>query len=362
MAPARIIRPIALGVALLIGGVLVFTDPSGPSTPAVSAPAQRPLRQAFPAATIADAPARLADGTRYQPGLYLDATTSIGVAPTPDGTAQRVLLRTGGTVREVARAGQDRYPRFAAFTAAGDDVFWVESTATTTQPLQHRIFRLAWREDSAGVPLAADTGDAEFTGGEYDLVAHDGLLSWAAVAGPATEIRSVPLDGGPVTTTSVDGSYELSAWPWLQTGAAARAAGRQELRDLATGKRITIVKSAAETVDCGPSWCRSVVSSGTGGDTSLALLHPDGTARRRVGGVDTFPAAGPPALLDRFSAVLQTGTRTAYDSSHRLALYDLRTDRLITVADDADQVFARGHMLWWSRGDVWHSLDLATLR
>ncbi|MGI5239263.1 hypothetical protein [Dactylosporangium sp. CA-139066] len=69
--------------------------------------------------------------------------------------------------------------------------------------------------------------------------------------------------------------------------------------------------------------------------------------------------------MDRFEAVIETGTRTAFDSSQHLALYDLTTDRLITVADGVDQVMAGEHMLWWSTGErqagTWHSLDLSTL-
>ncbi|MEU7874424.1 hypothetical protein [Dactylosporangium sp. NPDC049140] len=361
MVRARLIRSVALGVALLVGGWLVVSGTPGSSVPAVSAPPQRTLRQAWPAATVAVAPGRLADGTQYAPGLYLDATTSVGVAATPDGAAQRVLLRTGERVRELTRAERERYPRFTSFTAAGGDVYWIESTATATQPLQHRLWKASLDGDAAAVPLTADTGDGEFPGGEHDLVVHGGRVYWAAATGRDTEVRSVPLAGGPVTTTKVDGAYELSAWPWLQTAAAARASGRQELRNLDTGARLTVVKSAAETVDCGPVWCRSVVSAGTGGDTSYAVLHPDGTARRRVGGVDTFPATGAVALLDRFEPVLQTGTRTAYDSTHRLALYDIRANRLVTLADDTDQSLARDHVVWWHQGDAWHALDLAQL-
>ncbi|MER7276204.1 hypothetical protein ABT369_17280 [Dactylosporangium sp. NPDC000244] len=361
MARARLIRPIALGIALLVGGSLVVAGPPGPSVPAVSAPPQRTLRQAWPAAVVAEADGTLADGTRYAPGIYLDATTSVGVAPTPDGTAQRVLLRTGAGVRELARVARDRYPRFTSFTADAGAVYWVESTATTTQPLQHRIWRAPVDGGAEGVPLTADTGDGEFPGGEHDLVVRGGRVSWAAAQGPDTAIRSVPVTGGAVSVTTVDGAYELSAWPWLQTATAARQSGRQELRNLETGARVTIVRSAAETVDCGPVWCRSIVSAGSGGDTSYAVLHPDGTGRRRVGGVDTFPATGAVALLDRFEPVLQTGTRSAYDSSHRLSLYDLRHDRLVTLADDTDEVLARGHVVWWRQGTTWRALDLGRL-
>jgi hypothetical protein len=97
------------------------------------------------------------------------------------------------------------------------------------------------------------------------------------------------------------------------------------------------------------------------------MLRSDGSARRRVGGAAVSAAIGDVALLDRFEPVLQAigATATATDTDNRLALYDLSTDRLITVADHVGQVMARQHMLWWTTGDqqheTWHSLDLATL-
>ncbi|MFB9451711.1 hypothetical protein Dvina_20520 [Dactylosporangium vinaceum] len=360
MPAAQLIRPIALGVTLLLGGWLILADPAQPSP---AAPPQPSLHQIWPAVQVATQTATLDDGTRFTPALYLDPYTAVGVAPSPDGRAQRVLLRTGYETQQLASIDADHYPRFTGFTADAGTFFWVEATATTQQPLSYRL----WRADTRGNPtvLTTDTGEGVFQGAEHDLVLHDRLLSWAATAGSRTEIRSIPTSGGPVTTTAVDGSFELSAWPWLQTAAAARQSGRQELLDPATGRRTTVVKSAAETVDCSPTWCRSIVAAGTGGDTSYSVLHPDGTARHRVGGADTFAAVGNVALLDRFEVVLQTGTRSAFDSSHRLSLFDLTTFRLITVADDVDQVQAAGHFLWWSTGDrqrsTWHALDLAAL-
>ncbi|MFI5916768.1 hypothetical protein [Dactylosporangium sp. NPDC051541] len=360
MASARLIRPLALGVALLVGGWLIFSDPS---VPAPAAPPPPSLHQVWPSVRVATQTGLLPDGTQFAPTLYIDEYTAVGVAPTPDGQASRVLLRTGYELRELARVDADHYPRFMGFVSGGEEIFWVEATATTTQPLRYRLWRANLRGTSS--VLTSDTGEAVFQGAEHDLVLHDGLVSWAAAAGSRTEIRSVPVSGGAVTSTAVDGSFELSAWPWLQTSAAARASGRQELLNIATGQRVTVVKSAAETVDCSPTWCRSIVAAGTGGDTSYAVLHPDGGARHRVGGVDTFAAVGGVALRDRFEVVLQTGTRSAFDSAHRLALYDLTSFRLITVADDVDQVLAREHFLWWSTGDRthanWHVLDLATL-
>ncbi|WP_433616511.1 hypothetical protein ACQP2P_14950 [Dactylosporangium sp. CA-139114] len=77
------------------------------------------------------------------------------------------------------------------------------------------------------------------------------------------------------------------------------------------------------------------------------------------------PAVAGVALLDRFEAVRETGTRSAFDATQRLALYDLRADRRVTVADGVDQVASNGHLPWRSTGDrraaTWHSLDLSIL-
>jgi hypothetical protein len=374
MPQPTLVRSSALIVALVIGGWLIFTGSPGRNRPAVApdaspAAAQPSLREVWPGAVIAAAPGVLADGAQYSPLLYVDATTSVGVAPTPDGTAQRVVIRNGDRVRQVQQLAQDRFPRFLGFTSAGGQVYWVESTLTANQPLKHRLWRAPLRGDGAGELLTADTGTAVFQGNQHDLVAHEDRLYWAAVAadGLDTEVRSVPLAGGPVTATHVDGAYELSAWPWLQTVTGLRQNGRQELRSLLTGQRITIVKSATEIVDCSPVWCRSVV--GTGRGTRYEVMRADGSQRRRVWGGDrdgdTFPAVTEVALLDRFEPVMQTRSRTAFDAAQQLALYDLATGRLVTVAGDVDQVMSGQQVLWWSTGQgpggTWHSLDLSTL-
>ncbi|MGI5239264.1 hypothetical protein [Dactylosporangium sp. CA-139066] len=117
------------------------------------------------------------------------------------------------------------------------------------------------------------------------MVVQDGRLYWAAASpnGMDTQVRSIPVAGGPVMVTTVDGAYAFSAWPWLQTAAGVRQNGREELRYLLSGQRIAVVKSSAETVDCGPVRCRSIVSTGSGGDNGYDMVRVDGTGRRRVG-------------------------------------------------------------------------------
>jgi hypothetical protein len=306
----------------------------------------------------------MSDGAPYSPWLYVDPATSIGTAPTPDHSAQRVVVRTPNGVRELHRVGQDRLPNFVGFTSSGDDVFWAESTS---EPRESRLWRASLHSDAPPVALTADTGDVVFFNSQYDLLVHGDRLYWVAAPSDTmvTEVRSVPVAGGPVTSTRVDGAYELSAWPWLQSAGGTGHAGSHELRSLDASLPITIPQARAEIIGCSPSWCRSIVTVPLDGTTRYDMMRPDGSNRRRVGGADVTAAVADVALLDRFEPVLQVVGTTATAPARRLALYDVITDRLTTVADNVGQVLARQHMLWWSTGDqqhkTWHSLDLSSL-
>lgn len=359
---------IATVVALLLVGWLVISRPPRQSPAAPAQAAVLSIAGVWPKATVVDAPGVLPDGARYTPWLYVDVSTSIGVAPTPDGSASRVIVRTADGTRELHRVGKDRFPNFLGFTSSGDSVFWAESTVTTSGPSENRLWRASLTGTAAAVSLTADTGDVVFFNSQYDLFVHGGRLYWVAAApleNLITEVRSVPVSGGKLTIRQVDGAYQLSAWPWLQSATGTGQAGPLELRNLDTDRRITLPQSPTEYVGCSPSWCRSVVTTGSDGSTRYDMLRSDGSARRRVGGAGVSAAIGDVALLDRFEPVLQAIGATATDTDNRLALYDLSTDRLITVADHVGQVMARQHMLWWTTGDqqheTWHSLDLATL-
>ncbi|MFF5225028.1 hypothetical protein [Dactylosporangium sp. NPDC000521] len=159
------VRAAAMLLALLLVGWLVVSGPPRRSAPARSqaAPAGASLAQAWPKAAVVDTPGVLPDGAIYTPWLYVDVSTSVGVAPTPDGTAQRVVVRAGGEFRELRRVTQDRYPNFLGFTGSGDAVFWAETTsASTTEPAQTRLWRASLRDTGAPVPLTADTGGIVF--------------------------------------------------------------------------------------------------------------------------------------------------------------------------------------------------------
>ncbi|GAA3212224.1 hypothetical protein GCM10010532_037370 [Dactylosporangium siamense] len=355
---------------LLVGWLVVSGPPRRAPQPQAGSAASAPsLTQAWPNATVVDLPGVLPDGAPYTPWLFLDASTSIGVAPTPDGAAQRVVARTADGVRELHRVAKDRYPNFLGFTGAGDTVFWGESVA---DPAETRIWRASVRGAAPTASLTADTGEIVFFNSQYDLLMHDGRLYWAAVGvsaeQPVTEIRSVPMSGGPTTVRPVDGAYQLLVWPWLHsaegTGTGAGQGGPLEVRNLDTGRRITVPASPSEYIGCSPTWCRSIVTTGTDGSTRYDMIRSDGSDRRRVGGSAFSAAVADVALLDRFEPVLQM-TGSAPDTRQRLVLYDLTNARLVTVAENVRQVLARQRVLWWSTGDqqheTWHSLDLGTL-
>ncbi|MFF5225029.1 hypothetical protein [Dactylosporangium sp. NPDC000521] len=199
---------------------------------------------------------------------------------------------------------------------------------------------------------------------------HGDRLHWAAAVesadGVSTELRSVPVGGGQVTVRRITGAYQLSAWPWLlSVPGSGPAAEPLELRNLDTDQRVTVASSPSEYVACSPTWCRSIVTTGSDGSTRYDIMRSDGTGRRRVGGAVFSAAVADVALLDRFEPVLEMSNRTSGGAQQRLVLYDVTTGRLVTVAENVREVLARQHVLWWSTGDrqsqVWHSVDLATL-
>jgi len=87
--------------------------------------------------------------------------------------------------------------------------------------------------------------------------------------------------------------------------------------------------------------------------STIDVMRPDGTGRRRIAGGRASASTADVALRDRFE-VLSEGDR--------LLLYDLAKRRMLLVAGQARDVFARGGVLAWSAGPSWRALDLRTLR
>ena len=356
---------IALAVTLAIAGVLL----SLPQPGAQSAPPGPPtLATVWKHAKPSSAPAQLADGTQFSPLLYIDEQTALGTAPTRDGAAIRLLLRSGrGEPTELRRVPVSRNPQFQGFTSSGDDAVWAEATATPEGKGETRLWRADWRTRGPAAEVTADTGDIVFFNSQYDLVVADGRVRWAAVGhatDPTTEVRSVPLGGGSVEVRPVPGAYALSAWPWLVSAASGQA-GAVDLVNLDSGQRVHVPVTGTELISCGPAWCRSLVLSPSGGPARYDMVRPDGSQRLRVAGGTASAAVQDVALLDRFEVVSQGGDAGPTGNS-QLYVFDTKERKLVLVSGGVATVIARGAMLWWSTGDnetaEWHALDLRTLR
>jgi hypothetical protein len=368
-------RLVALGVALATSGVLLWLDPPGSApkreaaaAPAVSATplAGAKLTDTWPAARIVTKPGRLADGMEYTPWFHLTADISVGAAPTRDGAAERLLLRGGtGEPKELRRVAKDKYPQFLGFTAAGDFVYWAESTASVRGPSETRLWKANWRTGARPVSLTVDTGAMVFFNSQYDMVVAEGRLHWIAAAqteDAITELRSVSTNGGRVTTRRITGAYAMSAWPWLVS--VGGPGTPLELLNTKTNAKVRVPTSATELVGCSPVWCRTIIVAQDGGAVRFDLMKPDGSDRHRVAGGAASASVSDVALLDRFE-VLSQGRDSASVDKVQLLLYDVRSRKFTLVGEGVGIVQARSGMLWWSTGDneaaEWHALDLRTL-
>jgi hypothetical protein len=254
-------------------------------------------------------------------------------------------------------------PAFGNFAAAGGEVVWTESADGRTP----RLWAANLSTGAAPRLLTADTGDAVFYGSQYDLVIAEDRVHWVAAAGPdgarITEIRSVPLAGGPVRVAEEPGTWSLSGWPWLADGAGDQT-GTTRLRNPVTKRDVPVATTGAELTTCGPVWCRVLVLTSQA-LARIEVMHPDGTARQRIAGGSARAALPDVALLDRFEVLSEPRADSDLTGTEALVIYDIATGRTVDVDSAADGAFSRGGVLWWSTGDqdniVWHTLDLRTV-
>ncbi|AGL17394.1 hypothetical protein [Actinoplanes sp. N902-109] len=346
-----------LAVAVAAAGLLV-TAPGRQDPPA---PAQRvALDQAWPGAQRAELRGNLPDGPVFHPETFLDARTAVGTAPSSDGTSLRLLLHTaGGQPRELRRRPLAGSPEFGTVTVAGNDLVWSESTDDRRVSL--------WAASLTGTSvrrLTGDAGDAVFGGSQFDLVAAEGRVWWVT-AGSAgvTQIRSVPLRGGPVSVREEPGEWALTAWPWITDGTGDHI-GTRTLRALTSNREMRIGTTGTELSTCTPVWCRVMVLTGEG-LARIDAMHPDGTARRRIAGGGARAAVTDAGVLDRFELLSEPGPDSDLTGTEGLLVYDLSTDRTVEVTTAAAGVLSRNGVLWWATGDQddlrWHTLDLRTV-
>jgi hypothetical protein len=349
---------LGLVTALAMSGVLLVTPAVGRKPkPAGPVPAAAAWPNAKRGVILADLP----DGTAYQPGIFLDARTSIGTALSRDGRFQRlVVFGPGPAVRQLRRLPAAGNPSFPAFAVAGGTLVWAESGNDG----HSRLWAMDLRRGPARL-LTADTGGAGFYHSQYDLVIAGGRVHWVASGdGGVTEVRSVALTGGAVDSRTESGMWQLSAWPWLVNG-VTDSVGATVLRNLDTGRDVAVAHSGGRaTTNCSPVWCR-VASIDHHGLNRIDVMHPDGSARRRVAGDAAATIIDDVAPLDRFDVISQVDPNAELSGNVQLLVLDLATHSTIEVSPEAAKVSYGNGVLFWATGNqqsfIWHSLDLRTI-
>ncbi|MGX6608054.1 hypothetical protein ACWKSP_38935 [Micromonosporaceae bacterium Da 78-11] len=357
----RVVSVAALLVAFIAGGVLLAGgEGRGRSAPV---PGRLPAAAAWPKVQRANMPGSLEDGPLFSPTLFLDAGTAVGTAPTADGRWVRLIVRDrDGKVRQLYRLPARDAPQFDDFAVDGDDVVWTQSSDKV--PLQ--IWSVNLRNGAPARLLTSDTGNAVFYGNQFDFVFADARVYWAATPGNPehTEIRSVPLTGGQVATRTERGEWALSAWPWLTNDAAALATGTTLLRNMTTGRDLDVRFSGTESATCTPAWCRMMVINDNGDLAGIDVMHPDGSARRRIAGSGARATVTDVAVLDRFEILSEPGPNSDLTGVAGLLVYDISTGRTVDVSPAANGAFTCNGVLWWSTGEdeatIWHAIDLRT--
>jgi hypothetical protein len=352
----RLRGPAGIGTALLAAVALLVLPAAGKQP----APAPAAMDLAWPNAKHAALAATLADGTAYNPGLFLTADTSIGTAQTKDHKSVRLLEhRPDGSVVLIRKLPQKGYPSFSAITAAGDTLVWIERTGEGPSSIWTSGLRRP-----APRRLTPDAGDVQSDESTYDLVIAGGQVYWTASgAAGVTQVRSVALTGGPVAIRPEPGDWKLSAWPYLVNG-VTETTGTTAIRDLQTGRDQAVRITSRATTRCSATWCEVATVSKSGG-TAVELMRPDGSHRQKIGGDDVAGAISDPVVLDRFEIMAQIDNNTQLTNHVQLIAYELATRRQVVISPDAFDVAYRAGVLWWSTGTdasfVRHAVDLRTV-
>ncbi|MFI5937565.1 hypothetical protein [Actinoplanes sp. NPDC051494] len=340
--------------ALAAGALLLALPPAAPGRAA----APSSLALAWPAASKATLPATLPDGTAYEPALFLDAGTSVGTAPSADGTSLRLLKRGADGRTQVLRslpAAQN--PSFQSPAAGADGLLaWFERTDAGGLRL--------WAADPTAHLVTADVGQVRFYRSENDLSIAEGRLRWVALgAANVTELRSAAPGGGPVEVRTEPGSWRLAGWPWLVDGVTSTT-GATTLRNVTTGTDVPITGTRKAATDCSPAWCQ-VVSLDEDGYSRIELMRPDGSERVDVAGDTAATEIIDVAPLGRFQVFVTIGANSELTGNAQLLVYEIATHRTVRISPDAGQIAYRNGVLSWSTGNldtfVRHSLDLRTV-
>jgi hypothetical protein len=353
----------AFGLLLAVGAAAWLLTLPTPHTPGTD----WTLTEAYPHARITDVHGYVEDGWSYLPQLFVDPQTSIGPSMSGrSGQTRLIVARNGMTQRVLRNLDAAQAPQFTGLAAAGDQIVWMEQTAGPDGQGDAAIWVADWRTGAARV-LTHDTGEFVFFNSEDDLLILDGRVYWIATAPGATarsEVRSIPLAGGIVTTHTVDGAWDLIGGTWL-TNAEIGGAARTELLDWRTGARVEVPTEGGELVSCAIRWCRAVALGGTGSSIRIDVLRTDGSHRSQAAAGPVTAVLVDVALSGRWELYGRSAGDDSSTTTVQLLLYDIDTKRLVVVAGGADQITGRNGYVWWATGSgdyvTWHVLDLDSL-
>jgi hypothetical protein len=360
----RLATALALAAALAAAGwLLAVPTPVAQHRPGTD----WTLEEAYTNATVINLHGYADGAWSYQPLAFADAHTSIGASLSPDiGGTKLIVITDGHTARVLRSLGQKLAAQFLGLRIAGDIVVWLEQTAGDDGHGDAVLWAGNWRTGAVR-ELTRDVGEFTFYNAQDDLVVRDERVYWTASGPgttPTTEIRSVALNGGPVQTTTIGGSWQQIGGTLLTT-ARAGGATRTEILDWASGRRRTTPDSPGALVSCTNAWCQAVIL-GTGNATRIEVFNLDGDHRVTAATGPVTAVLNDVALLDRWEVY---GRSTGSDpnlTTLQILLYDIVTKRLIVFGDGAEQITARDGYLWWSTGGgdyvTWHVLDLHALK
>jgi hypothetical protein len=356
-------------VALLAAAAALAlpTPPAAPAVPApgVNGPAR--LRDVWPSARTFSFDAWMPGGVGFTPMLVVDPTTVVGVALAADLSFKRLVVRTGDAqLRVLQELRTAEVTDVAAVAVSGDQLFWLDLGSDG----QDRRTTTVWRSGlRSGQPRLISTAvsDLMFLDSQYDLELAGGRLYWAAfVSGGRGEIRSVSVDGGPVTVRSFDRVYGLTTWPWATSPTGGGQAGDVDLLNLVTGEHRTVRGSGEQYLSCTPAWCRVTTLTNQKTDAEVTLEYPDGSHVVRFADPSLSPVNTDVALLDRFEVAESLGNPNTAIPTQKIWLHDLTNGRDILLDESTTAyIGSRDGFLWWSTGDneatVWQFLDLRQL-
>jgi hypothetical protein len=347
-------RVVALVVAFaVVGWLLALGDPgrqaeSGPPPIAIAAPT-------WSGPQPVDVPGLLADGATYNPRLYLDPRTSVGVATAADGTVRVIMVSAAGSFTELHTKPPADHAQVNGFATDGDTLVWMESVSRNGSTT-HSLWRTKWAPAGQPQQVVANAGDPRFSGLSTDVVVTEGKVVWASDSSGATDVRQVAVSGGKVTSARyLDGEFVPSAPPWAVTAPGNPV----KFVNLQTGASMAVPTAPGEIAICNPTWCRVTVTT-NGELAGIEMMRADGSGRVRIAGPESTPTIADPTLLDRFVPLA-----TDRVEGVGLSLYDLRTGKTDLIAPAAANIGGRNGILWWSTGNgadlVWHAIDLREL-